>query len=191
MGWTGPVPSAGAQGVPAPLVAVYDFLNSLDERSFGDHRPADELADPAALGRWLVGHGLARTPDCGSREHALALRLRAALRESAAGSAGEPPHSVWEAPDELALRAGRDAGGRLTLRAAGDGVPGALAGLLAAAVTAAADGSWSRVKTCAAPDCRWIFYDGAKPRNGRWCSTEGCGNRWKTRSYRRRHRSEG
>lgn len=40
---------------------------------------------------------------------------------------------------------------------------------------------------CAAHDCRFVFYDHAKPGNGRWCSTEGCGNRNKTRTYRRRH----
>ncbi|MFD9698271.1 CGNR zinc finger domain-containing protein [Lentzea sp. NPDC059081] len=41
---------------------------------------------------------------------------------------------------------------------------------------------------CAAPDCRWAFYDVSRNGRGRWCAMEICGNRQKTRAYReRRH----
>ena len=50
------------------------------------------------------------------------------------------------------------------------------------------DGTWSRLKVCAADDCRWIFYDRTKPGRGRWCEPELCGNRVKTRAYRERRR---
>ncbi|WP_163572984.1 CGNR zinc finger domain-containing protein, partial [Fodinicola feengrottensis] len=62
----------------------------------------------------------------------------------------------------------------------------ALAALLATATMATVDGTWRRVKMCAAPDCHTVFYDNSKPHNGRWCSPKGCGNRHNTRTYRNR-----
>jgi predicted RNA-binding Zn ribbon-like protein len=46
----------------------------------------------------------------------------------------------------------------------------------------------ARLKTCASEDCRWIFFDRSKPANRHWCSSNLCGNRQKTRTYRLRHR---
>ncbi|WP_237047978.1 CGNR zinc finger domain-containing protein [Lentzea guizhouensis] len=51
-----------------------------------------------------------------------------------------------------------------------------------------ATGEWSRVKLCAAPDCRWAFYEVSRNGRGRWCSMDICGNRHKTRTYRERLR---
>jgi predicted RNA-binding Zn ribbon-like protein len=64
---------------------------------------------------------------------------------------------------------------------------GAGAGL---ALSAAA-GTWDRLKICAAPDCRWVFYDVSRNGAGRWCSMRSCGNRDKTRTYRQRHAAAG
>jgi predicted RNA-binding Zn ribbon-like protein len=47
-------------------------------------------------------------------------------------------------------------------------------------------GQLDRLKMCGSPECRWIFFDRSKPANRRWCSSDRCGNREKTRSYRRR-----
>jgi predicted RNA-binding Zn ribbon-like protein len=49
------------------------------------------------------------------------------------------------------------------------------------------DGTWKRLKACRNHGCRWAFYDYSKNRSGSWCSMQLCGNRTKTRSYRRRH----
>jgi predicted RNA-binding Zn ribbon-like protein len=46
------------------------------------------------------------------------------------------------------------------------------------------DGSWSRLKACR--QCGWAFYDYSRNRSGSWCSMQLCGNRTKTRAYRRR-----
>jgi predicted RNA-binding Zn ribbon-like protein len=54
-----------------------------------------------------------------------------------------------------------------------------------------ADGSFSRIKTCARPQCRWAFYDTSKNRSRRWCSMAGCGNLMKNRDYRARHSTTG
>jgi len=52
-----------------------------------------------------------------------------------------------------------------------------------------ADGTWSRLKVCANEACGRVFHDGSRNRSGRWCSMATCGNRMKSRAYRRRRAS--
>ncbi|MFF7877264.1 CGNR zinc finger domain-containing protein [Streptomyces californicus] len=44
----------------------------------------------------------------------------------------------------------------------------------------------TRLKACAAADCRWVFYDRAPASNGTWCDMDVCGARHKMRAYRAR-----
>ena len=67
------------------------------------------------------------------------------------------------------------------------GVDGLLGRVLAIAYGAMVDGSWSRLKACRNHGCRWAFYDYSRNRSASWCSMQLCGNRTKTRAYRRRH----
>jgi predicted RNA-binding Zn ribbon-like protein len=67
------------------------------------------------------------------------------------------------------------------------GVDGLLGRVLAVAYGAMVDGSWSRLKACRNHGCRWAFYDFSRNRSASWCSMQLCGNRTKTRAYRRRH----
>ncbi len=67
------------------------------------------------------------------------------------------------------------------------GVDGAIGRVLAVAFTAMSGGTWSRLKACRNHGCRWAFYDYSRNRSASWCSMQLCGNRTKTRSYRRRH----
>jgi predicted RNA-binding Zn ribbon-like protein len=67
------------------------------------------------------------------------------------------------------------------------GVDGLCGVLVSVAVTAMLDGSWERLKACR--NCRWAFFDESKNRSAHWCSMSLCGNRLKTRAYRRRQRS--
>ncbi len=73
-----------------------------------------------------------------------------------------------------------------------DLVPGGadpvVAGILAEVHRAHATGEWARLKSCANPDCQWIYYDGSRNRSGRWCSMNECGEVMKSRAYRRRTR---
>ncbi len=187
----------GTTAVPPALVTLEDFLNTLDERSFtvrGTRHPGgDELATAAALAGWLAGRGLipAGTQPTDA-DLAAAHRLRDALRGALAARAS----SGWDgragangalAGLTLRVELGADGTPRL-FPVAGTGVPAALARLAATAALAEADGSWQRLKTCAAPDCRWVFYDTSRSGAGRWCSMRVCGNRDKTRAYRQRHR---
>jgi predicted RNA-binding Zn ribbon-like protein len=45
-------------------------------------------------------------------------------------------------------------------------------------------GEGERLKACAAPDCRWVFFDRSHASNGRWCDMDVCGARHKMRRYR-------
>lgn len=46
-----------------------------------------------------------------------------------------------------------------------------------------------RLKMCANPYCRWVFYDETKSRTRRYCTTDKCANLWKLRRFRARHKS--
>jgi predicted RNA-binding Zn ribbon-like protein len=184
---------AAEDGVPAELALVYDFANTLDERTFRPHAPGDrrDLIDrPAALRGWLAARGLS-TPALTADDLGPTRELRAALRAAIAGNL-EPDArasaraSMSAVTAELPLVVGLDEDGRPTLEPARRGLEGALAAILAQAAGAAADGTWRRLKVCSALDCRWVFYDASKPRTGRWCAMATCGNRAKTRAYRER-----
>ena len=170
------------------LDLLEQFLNTLDQRTFsrhGEHHVAtDELTSVEALTAWLVGHDLA-APDAvlQARDLDTARELRAALRDAL----GDAPDEAPPAAPLLAgfpLRLAADASGRLHLAAA-SGVEG-LDVIVETVATSVAAGRWERLKLCAAADCRWAFHDTSRSGGGRWCSMEVCGNRHKTRTYRRR-----
>ena len=58
--------------------------------------------------------------------------------------------------------------------------------MLAIVAAAQAEGTWERLKSCPASDCRWAFYDKSRNRSAVWCNMAVCGNRAKVRSYRER-----
>lgn len=184
---------AAEDGVPAELALVYDFANALDERTFRPHAPGDrrDLIDsPDALRGWLAARGFP-VPALTDNDLGRARGLRAALRAAIAGNL-EPDTrasaraAIGSVTSGLPLVVGLDGDGRPTLQPARSGLEGALAAILAQAVGAAADNTWTRLKMCSALDCRWVFYDASKPRTGRWCAMATCGNRAKTRAYRER-----
>jgi predicted RNA-binding Zn ribbon-like protein len=169
-----------ASRAPAPgeLTFVERFL-----------RTRNEVRDGASLSAWLAREGLARSANDALARRAL--RLREALRELLWTNNGGPPASAASAAvNAEARRLGFEtritADGRILhgWRAAG---PQAFLGrVLAAMLTAIADGSWSRMKACAAADCRYAFYDRTKNRSARWCDVAGCGPKLRMRAYRRR-----
>jgi len=186
---------ADADEVPAGLALVYDFVNTLDERVFHAHalrRDRRDLIDePEALGRWLVARGLPAPASAADVE--AAREPRWALREAIAansrpGLAAAARQAMDRAGRRLPLRLALDGTARPRLEPVDGGVRGALATVLAQVVEASERGAWTRLKMCAADDCRWVFYDASRPRLGRWCEMASCGNRAKTREYRQRRR---
>lgn len=157
------------------LGVVERFLNTLDERTFSvrgeKHEPGDRLTSPEALAAWLEAEGLPTPADLTTT-----VALRDALRKALLG--GSPPE-LGSFPLRLALD-----DGRLRLRA-GTGMP-AVDAIIETVAASVAGGGWNRLKLCASDDCHWAFYDTSRSGGGRWCSMEVCGNRHKTRAYRRR-----
>lgn len=179
-------------GVDVGLVVVEQFLNTLDERTFNRHGAAHVAADDLLTGEawsaWLeahtltMGNGTQTHPEPSKADRGVDLEtvraLRAGLRAVLLGdrSAAEvmtqfPIHLV---PNVTGVRL-----------AASTGSTG-LDAIVEAVAVAVATGRWVRLKLCASDDCRWAFYDTSRSGGGRWCSMEVCGNRHKTRAYRRR-----
>nr|WP_269091068.1 CGNR zinc finger domain-containing protein [Actinopolymorpha cephalotaxi] len=172
------------------------FVNTYDV----DLAEPEQLPDPAALTAWLRTQGLLaeRTPlpaaatDATDADLALAHELRAGLRQAMRqhhdGDLATRVPELDRAAARLPLRV-TFTGTAPALVPAGDGVSPALAALVAAVATAQAEGSWQRLKLCAAEDCEWAFLDASKNRSRHWCSMGSCGNRQKTRAYRARQKA--
>ena len=188
--------------VPDELANLYDFANSLDVRRFTHHgvphEQGDQLTGPRELADWMSQRGLlftsARTT---SAMFDTALQLRTGVR---AYLQCEPAD---RRSNKAALRA-LDTAMRLfplVAEARGDGGmvlrgsrSDALAGLsvvVAELYDGSVRGTLDRLKTCAAEECRRVFFDRSKPATRRWCMSTLCGNRMKTRTYRERHRDAG
>jgi predicted RNA-binding Zn ribbon-like protein len=172
--------------VPRHAALLRDFANTLDV-----DEGTDSLTTPGELTGWLGDHGLLdRELAAGDDELTLARRLRDAFRAAFQANHGDlTPDDADDAMHRVAARLPlslRLTGGRPTFVPVEPGVRGGLTRLLAAAAECGADGSWARLKICAADDCAWAFYDTSKNQSKTWCSMQVCGNRAKTRSYRAR-----
>jgi predicted RNA-binding Zn ribbon-like protein len=178
------------KAAPAPLALVQRLVNSIDlER---DH---EWLASPADLTKWLKEARL----EPPSRVTAADVRRAQALREAfrlllAANNRGEAPPADALATVNRTARTGRVAlelakDGQLVVRAHAEGMAGALGAVVAVAFEAMLDGRWQRLKACR--NCRWAFYDYSRNRVASWCSMSLCGNRLKTRRYRKRKAARG
>jgi predicted RNA-binding Zn ribbon-like protein len=174
--------------VQAYLNTHYDLV--------GEHG-AEVLHSAAALGRWLTGSGLLEgraTPGLTAGDLARALEVRERLRDLAAASADREARAPAFARLGVAAGPARatvvmSAAGPRLEPALGDGLDGAIGGLLAIVVEALGNGSWERLKICPGDHCGWAFYDHSRNRTGRWCSMAVCGGRVKARSHYRRRRS--
>jgi predicted RNA-binding Zn ribbon-like protein len=155
---------------PEPLRLVQRFVNTLD------HEHGREwIGTPAELSEWL---GAPAGEDDLRRAHELREALRALLRANNGGPLE---------PDAVATLGRAASRLRLELDSrAGVAIVGedALDRVVAVALGAILDGSWQRLKAC--PNCCWAFYDYSRNRSASWCSMQLCGNRLKTRAYRRR-----
>jgi predicted RNA-binding Zn ribbon-like protein len=183
--------------VPAEVALLYDFVNSIDLRRYVEqgvaHEPRDELATPAQLQKWLQARGLLRRgAKVSQAEHREALELRDALRIFLSATPAERASTTASPLEALATRfplgvtASRDRA--FDLRPIAWRATSGLGNVLVELVRLSDSGRLARVKTCDSDECRWIFYDRSKPSNRRWCSSDRCGNREKTRTYRDRHR---
>jgi predicted RNA-binding Zn ribbon-like protein len=157
------------KAAPEPLRQVQLLVNSADVE-----HGVDWLPD------WLAERGL-------DEELERARQLREALRLLVLTNNGR-------AVDAHAVEVVNAAAERLFLRLDESGAPAvagaqdALDEVVAIAFGAMLDGTWGRLKACR--NCHWSFYDYSPNRSATWCSMQLCGNRKKTRAYRRRRAAQ-
>jgi predicted RNA-binding Zn ribbon-like protein len=184
-------PGSESKPAPMPLLRVQAFLNTRDVED-----DTDLLADPAVASDWLIQAGLL---DPGSQasdadlEFAREVRecLRSVLEADGDGSErdAEDLDALRRLTAEHSARLTVGDGGVLGLACSGnDDLGDALFELLLIIRAAQVDGSWSRLKMCANPDCQWVFYDRSRNQQGNWCNMAVCGNRLKNRELRARRR---
>jgi predicted RNA-binding Zn ribbon-like protein len=181
------------------LRLIEQFLNTRDLRMFGIHAERsdqrDELMTVRELRVWLRERRLIGDSDRVSRadlERAVALReaLRTMLDPNETRRRRDDGRRrLRRLAAELPVYIDFDGSARPLLTSRSRGVDGALTRLLISAVEASIADRWSRLKLCAAADCHWGFVDDSRNRLQRWCATRVCGNRMKTRNYRKRQRS--
>jgi predicted RNA-binding Zn ribbon-like protein len=172
---------------PPPLRAVQAFVNTVDIE-----HGREALTRASELRELLVrAELLDRKETVTESDLRRALELREALRVLLLANNGGTldPESL-----EVLNRAARAAhlsvrfaeGGDSALEPEASGVDAALGRLVAIVYTAMTAGTWARLKACRRNVCHWVFYDQSRNQSGTWCSMSVCGNRTKTKAYRRR-----
>ena len=176
--------------LPSELELPLAFVNTLDVEE-----TRDEFGSAEALRTWLVGRRLLAADDRVSRRDlASAIELRDALRRIFLAHSGvalpnEELDAVNQALARIPLDVQVDADGAPHFEPRGEGVAAVLGRVVCDVTRARTLGTWNRLKLCPAEDCLWAFFDSSKNRSRRWCSMDVCGNRTKTREYRRRVQS--
>jgi predicted RNA-binding Zn ribbon-like protein len=171
-----------------PLRLVQLFVNSVDREHGREWFPS-----PQVLADWLSERGLSDGAAVTTADLEEAYRLRDALRLLLKANNGSAVDSaavavVNEAARRGGLELALDTQGKAAIGVRGGGADAAFARIVAVAFESMLDGSWSRLKACR--QCEWVFWDTSKNRSGSWCSMQLCGNRLKTRAYRRRRSAE-
>lgn len=167
-----------------------DFVATVGERW---RRSFERLITPADLSRWIAESGmLAAPPAVTERQLEAARELREAINRLARPGiqplpgdpevvnrwAGQTPMSPQLTADGARVWVSDQPGEAMLATIAADAVD-LLSGPLA-----------GRVRECGAPDCALLFVDTSRPGRRRWCSTDGCGNRVRTKAYRQRRKGQ-
>jgi predicted RNA-binding Zn ribbon-like protein len=175
---------------PGRLQLVQDFINTAELDTGEDLLSTTEGLEAWLGERRLVGERAAI--ECNGRELETAIALREALRSLCLANNGESPTgdrlALLKATENLHLHltARFSADGGIELEPDEVGARHGLAEILTIVFEALHDGTWQRLKACAADTCQWAFYDHSRNHSGHWCSMTSCGNRAKVRSYRAR-----
>jgi predicted RNA-binding Zn ribbon-like protein len=184
-------PGSESKPAPMPLLRVQAFLNTVDVED-----DVDLLSEPATARDWLVEAGLlGRGSDLTDADLELAREVRDCLRSLLESDGDDPEQEAADLETLRKLAAEHTArltvgdGGVLGLvDVCGETLGDALFGLLLIIRGAQVEGTWSRLKMCANPDCAWVFYDRSRNQQGNWCNMAVCGNRLKNRQLRARRR---
>jgi hypothetical protein len=165
---------------PGTLELIRLFANTLDL-----YRGRDLLADVDQASATLGALGLlADGQQFGESELHQAQGFRAAVRSIFVDDGAAPGAELPALDLRIVLKGSR----RIGAEATGTGLWGRFTDLSVELLVADRTGQLARLKACANPQCRWLFWDASRPGTGRWCSMQVCGGQHKARSYRARHR---
>jgi predicted RNA-binding Zn ribbon-like protein len=165
-----------------------DFVATVGERW---RRSFERLLAAEDLARWIVETGMVQTaPDVSSSQLAAGRLLREAINRLARpGVEPEPGDrdvvNRWAARASIAPQLTTE--GKLVWAAARP-VEAMLAAIARDAVDLLTGPLAGRIRECGAPDCALLFVDASRPGRRRWCATEACGNRTRTKAYRDRRK---
>jgi predicted RNA-binding Zn ribbon-like protein len=160
--------------------------------------PTELLAAPDDLCRWLNAVGLPAPDEARPRDLRDARDLREAIHRAATdlidGTAIDPADRAllnrWAAlPAPYPML--DDDGTVQAVSPPGKEVAGALSAIARDAIELFAGQPDGRLRRCEGPHCSLLFHDASRPGSRRWCSTERCGNKVNTTSYRQRRRDDG
>lgn len=180
-------PHSAPDQAPGSLDIVRRFENTVELPD-----GPDELDTLERAGAWCESQGLAPPVDQGHLE--LIRAFREALRDLLFANNGEGDrHAAWEALSpflaraRLALNIDPDRG--LELRPVSPEAGGPIASLLTIIYESLRNGTWSRLRACRKPTCRFAYYDQTKNGSRAWCSMATCGNQAKAHRRRQRERN--
>ena len=176
-------PGSENKPAPMPLLRIQGFVNTRDVED-----GTDLLADPHTARAWLTDAGL--LPEhaaLGEADLGFAREMREGIRSLLEGGHEVEALRRVAATHSVRLTVAEDGACELESAGAGELADG-LFELLLIVHRAQEDGSWSRLKVCANPDCRWAFFDRSRNQQGSWCDMAVCGNRLKNRQLRARRR---
>ena len=173
-----------------------DFINS-EFRDFRGRWVRDDLQQPGWLEQFLVKWGLQvdRPPDTATLTTLVALRtlLRSMIEALVEGQIADHDQASLNAvllKMPLSRRLAKDTGGyrleMVPLKKDWDWVQAEVAASFAHLL---AYHDPRRLKICANPNCRGVFYDESKSRTRLYCSPDKCANLMKARRFRARHKS--
>jgi predicted RNA-binding Zn ribbon-like protein len=165
-----------------------DFVATVGERW---RRSFERLITPADLARWIAETEMLATPTkVSTRQLAAAQSLRETINRLARPGIDPRPGdrdelNRWAARVRLAAQLNAE---DELVWVADRPVEAMLATIAADAVELLSGPLAGRIRECGAPDCALLFVDMSRPGRRRWCSTDGCGNRVRTKAYRERRR---
>lgn len=165
---------------------LVEFVNTRDIEE-----ETDSIAEPEGLEAWITERTGEHAGDLDQADLARVLALRESLRALLLANNGEQADAaalvpLREAAERTRIRTTFSPDGKLDLAPARSGLSGFEARLLLAIERLQSHGAWPRLKACTVDDCRWAFYDTTRNHSRTWCSMDVCGNREKTRRYRRK-----
>lgn len=167
---------------PGRLELIRRFVNTDDL-----YRSRDQLSDADRARDALTALGLLTAEELlGEAELEQTRRFREAVRSVFVENDAPPEPGSPAFEFRVVITGVR----RIAAESTSPGLLGRLTELSVELLIADRTGQLSRLKACANPRCRWLFWDASRPGTGRWCSMQVCGGQHKARTYRARRKQQ-